>query len=241
MRNLTTAVKHLLIINIIIFVADFVLQMRDTFLAEQLGLWSLSSGFFKPWQPLTYMFMHGNFTHIFFNMYALWIFGSVMENHWGTRRFLFYYFACGIGAGLLYMFMPGMHVTIGASGAIYGLLLAFAMYFPKDRVYIFIWMFVLMAASLVFNGIQIPALQRIGALIDEYSVFLFFLIFFLGQNGKGLVPIQNRWFIVIMTAIELFMGIFMLHDGVAHFAHLGGMLIGLLIILYWRKHPFSRF
>ena len=158
MRNLTTAVKHLLIINIILFVADFVLQMRDTFLAEQLGLWSLSSGFFKPWQPLTYMFMHGNFTHIFFNMYALWIFGTVMENHWGTRRFLFYYFACGIGAGLLYLLVPGMHVTIGASGAIYGLLLAFAMYFPKDRVYIFIWMFVLMAASLVLNGVQIPAL-----------------------------------------------------------------------------------
>lgn len=241
MRNLTTAVKHLLIINIIIFVADFVLQMRDTFLAEQLGLWSLSSGFFKPWQPLTYMFMHGNFTHIFFNMYALWIFGSVMENHWGTRRFLFYYFACGIGAGLLYMFMPGMHVTIGASGAIYGLLLAFAMYFPKDRVYIFIWMFVLMAATLIFNSINIPELQHIGALIDEYSILLFLLIFYLGQNGKGLVPIQNRWFIAIMIAIELFMGIFMLHDGVAHFAHLGGMLIGLLIILYWRKHPFSRF
>ena len=131
------------------------------------------------------------------------------------------------------------YITIGASGAIYGLLLAFAMYFPKDRVYIFIWMFVLMAASLVLNGVQIPALQRIGALIDEYSVFLFLLIFFLGQNGKGLVPMQNRWFIAIMTAIELFMGIFII-DGVAHFAHLGGMLVGLLLILWWRRNPFGR-
>lgn len=246
MRKISPAVKHLLIINIIVFVANYVLHMRGAFdLNSFMALWSLEIpannlyGHFQLWQPLTYMFAHGNFTHLFFNMYALWIFGTVMENHWGTRRFLFYYFACGIGAGLLYLLVPGMHVTIGASGAIYGLLLAFAMYFPKDRVYIFIWMFVLMAASLVLNGVQIPALQRIGALIDEYSVFLFLLIFFLGQNGKGLVPIQNRWFIVIMTAIELFMGIFII-DGIAHFAHLGGMLIGLLIILWWRKHPFSR-
>ena len=247
MRKIPPAVKHLLIFNIIIFVADFVLQMRGTFdLNSFLGLWSLEVpdynpyGHFHLWQPLTYMFAHGNFTHIFFNMYALWMFGSVMENHWGTKRFLFYYFACGIGAGLLYLLVPGLHVTIGASGAIYGLLLAFAIYFPKDRVYIFIWMFVLIGASLVFNSIGIPELQRIGAFIDEYSVLLFLLIFYLGQNGKGLVPIQNRWFIAIMTAIELFMGFFII-DGVAHFAHLGGMLIGLLIILWWRKHPFSRF
>ena len=245
--RIPTAVKHLLIINIIVFVANFVMQMRGSFdLNSMLGLWSLEVptsnpyGYFHFWQPLTYMFAHGNFTHIFFNMYALWMFGSVMENFWGTRRFLFYYFACGIGAGLLYLLVPGMHVTIGASGAIYGLLLAFAMNFPKDRVYIFIWMFVLMAASLVFNSINIPALRQIGVFIDEYSILLFLLIFYLGQNGKGLVAIENRWFIAIMTAIELFMGFFII-DGVAHFAHLGGMLIGLLIILWWRKHPFSRF
>lgn len=238
----TTAVKHLLIINILIFVADLLLQMRGSFdLNSMLGLWSLEVpasnpyGHFHFWQPVTYMFAHGNFTHIFFNMYALWMFGSVMENFWGMRRFLFYYFACGIGAGLLYLLVPGMHVTIGASGAIYGLLLAFAMYFPKDRVYIFIWMFVLMALSMVLYGTQL------GAFIDEYSVLIFLLIFYIGNStGKGLVAIQNRWFIAIMTAIELFMGFFII-DGVAHFAHLGGMLIGLLIILYWRKHPFSRF
>ena len=242
MRKISPAVKHLLIINIIVFVANYVLHMRGAFdLNSFMALWSLEIpannlyGHFQIWQPLTYMFAHGNFTHIFFNMYALWMFGSVMENFWGTRRFLFYYFACGIGAGLLYLLVPGMHVTIGASGAVYGLLLAFAMNFPKDRVYVFIWMFVLMALSLVFYN------TRIGALIDEYSVLLFLLIFYIGNStGKGLVAIENRWFIAIMTAIELFMGFFII-DGVAHFAHLGGMLIGLLIILYWRKHPFSRF
>lgn len=194
MRNLTTAVKHLLIINIIIFVADFVLQMRDTFLAEQLGLWSLSSGFFKPWQPLTYMFMHGDLTHIFVNMFMLWMFGNVMENFWGTRRFLFYYFACGIGAGLLYMLIPGVSLTVGASGAIYALLLAFGMTFPNEYVYLYF-----------------------------------------------LVPIKNKWFIIGMVVLELVEGIFFTYDGIAHFAHLAGMLIGLIFILYWRKHPFSRF
>lgn len=238
-------VKHLLIINILVFVADIVLQMRGAFdLNSFLGLWSLEVaasnpyGHFHVWQPLTYMFAHGNFTHIFFNMYALWMFGSVMENFWGSRRFLFYYFACGIGAGLLYLVVPGMHVTIGASGAVYGLLLAFAMTFPRDRVYIFIWMFVLVAASLVCNGI--PGLRQVGAVIDEYSVLLFLLIFYLGNStGRGLVAIENRWFVAMMTVIELFMGFFVI-DGVAHFAHLGGMLVGFLIVVYWRRHPFSK-
>lgn len=239
-------VKHLLIINILVFVADIVLQMRGAFdLNSILGLWSLEVaasnpyGHFHVWQPLTYMFAHGNFTHIFFNMYALWMFGSVMENFWGSRRFLFYYFACGIGAGLLYLVVPGMHVTIGASGAVYGLLLAFAMTFPRDRVYIFIWMFVLMAASLVCHGV--PGLRQVGVLIDEYSVLLFLLIFYLGNStGRGLVAIENRWFVAMMTVIELFMGFFVI-DGVAHFAHLGGMLVGFLIVVYWRRHPFSKF
>ena len=239
--RIPTAVKHLLIINILIFVADYVMQMRSIFdMTSLFGLWSIHVpannpyGHFHIWQPLTYMFLHGNFTHIFFNMFALWMFGSVMENFWGIRRFLVYYFTCGIGAGLLYLLVPGMHVTIGASAAIYGLLLAFAMTFPKDRVYIFIWMFVLIAASIVLQG------TPIGAMIDKYSIILFLLIFYMGNStGKGLIPIQNRWFVAIMVALELFMGFFII-DGVAHFAHLGGMLIGLILILYWRKHPFSR-
>ena len=239
--RIPTAVKHLLIINILIFVADYVMQMRSIFdMTSLFGLWSIHVpannpyGHFHIWQPLTYMFLHGNFTHIFFNMFALWMFGSVMENFWGIRRFLVYYFTCGIGAGLLYLLVPGMHVTIGASAAIYGLLLAFAMTFPKDRVYIFIWMFVLIAASIVLQG------TPIGAMIDKYSIILFLLIFYMGNStGKGLIPIQNRWFVAIMVALELFMGFFII-DGVAHFAHLGGMLIGFLLVLYWRKHPFSR-
>lgn len=191
---LPTAVKHLLIINIIAYLASIILVRYGINLNNLLGLWSLSTGNFHIWQPLSYMFMHGSFDHVFFNMFSLWMFGYVLENYWGTRRFLFYYLACGIGAGLIHMLLPGIHLTVGASAAVYGILLAFGMMFPNERIYLYF-----------------------------------------------LVPIKTKWFIIGMIVIELFEGIFRSYDGIAHFAHLAGMLIGFLIILYWRKHPFSRF
>ncbi|MBR2958613.1 MAG: rhomboid family intramembrane serine protease [Bacteroidales bacterium] len=193
-RVLPPAVKHLLIINVICYAAYYLLAKQHIMdLNALLGIWSLQSGNFHIWQPLTYMFMHGSFEHLFFNMFSLWMFGSALEEYWMTKRFVFYYMVCGIGAGLLNMLIPGFHVSVGASGAIYGLLLAFAMMFPNDYIYLYF-----------------------------------------------LVPIKNKWFIIGMVAIELFEGIFRSYDGVAHFAHLGGMLIGLILVLYWRKHPFSR-
>lgn len=198
---LPTAVKHLIIINALIFGADIVLERQGIIdLSSLLGLWSLDVpatnpyGHFHFWQPLSYMFMHANFSHIFFNMFNLWMFGAAMENFWGTRRFIIYYLACGIGAGLLYAMIPGMHVTVGASAAVYGLLLAFGMTFPNEYIYLYF-----------------------------------------------LMPIKTKWFIGGMIAIELIQGIFYSYDGIAHFAHLGGMLIGFLLIMWWRKHPFSRF
>ena len=191
---LPTAVKHLLIINGLVFAADYVLQRQGFFLANYLALFSMDSGQFQLWQPLSYMFMHANLSHIFFNMFNLWMFGSAMENFWGTKRFIIYYLACGLGAGLLYTFIPGLHVTVGASAAVYGLLLAFGMTFPNEYIYLYF-----------------------------------------------LMPIKTKWFIAGMIAIELIQGIFYSYDGIAHFAHLGGMLIGFLLILWWRKHPFSRF
>lgn len=191
---LPPAVKHLLIINVLVFGADYVLQMQGIYLGNILALFSLQSGNFHLWQPLSYMFMHANLSHIFFNMFNLWMFGAAMENFWGTKRFLIYYLACGIGAGLLYMLLPGLHITVGASAAVYGLLLAFGMTFPNEYIYLYI-----------------------------------------------LMPIKTKWFVTGMIVIELLQGIFYSYDGVAHFAHLGGMLIGFLLIMWWRKHPFSRF
>ena len=194
-RLLPTAVKHLLIINTICYLAYYVLARQHIVdLNYLVGIWTPSSGNFHLWQPLTYMFMHGSFDHLFFNMFSLWMFGATLERVWGTRRFLFYYLVCGIGAGLLNLLVPGVHVSVGASGAIYALLLAFGMLFPNENVYLYL-----------------------------------------------LVPIKTKYVIIGMVVLELFEGIFRSYDGVAHFAHLGGMLIGLLLILYWRRHPFSRF
>ena len=191
---LPPAVKHLLIINVLCYGLYYVLNMQHVVdLNYWLGIWTPSSGNFRLWQPLSYMFMHGSFDHLFFNMFSLWMFGTTLENYWGSRRFLFFYLVCGIGAGLLNLLVPGIHVSVGASGAIYALLLAFGMMFPNEYIYLYF-----------------------------------------------LVPIKTKWFIIGMIAIELFEGIFRSYDGIAHFAHLGGMLIGFILILYWRKHPFSK-
>lgn len=193
---LPTAVKHLMIINVIVFLATLVLERyfgeNGRIITNMLALWPAGTPYFHIWQPVTYMFMHGGFDHIFFNMFALWMFGYVLENYWGTKRFLFYYFVCGIGAAIINMIV--MHLTgyiaptVGASGAIYGILLAFGMMFPEERIYLYF-----------------------------------------------LVPIKAKWFVIGYAAIELILGIMQTHDGVAHFAHLGGMIFGLLLILYWRK------
>lgn len=194
-RILPTAVKHLIIINVLCYATYYILaQQRIVDLNYWCGIWTPSTGNFRFWQPLTYMFMHGNLGHLFMNMFMLWMFGSVLEQLWGTRRFLFYYLICGVGAGLLNLLVPGIHVSVGASGSIYGLLLAFGMTFPNEYIYLYF-----------------------------------------------LMPIKGKWMIIGMVVLELIEGVFFSYDGIAHFAHLGGMLIGLLLILYWRKHPFSKF
>ena len=191
---LPTAVKHLLIINGLCFGAYYVLGMQRIInLNALLGLWSYDTGMLRIWQPFTYMFMHADLSHLFFNMFALWMFGTTMENFWGTKRFVIYYLLCGLGAGLITMFLPMSH-TVGASAAVYGLLLAFGMTFPNEYIYLYF-----------------------------------------------LMPIKAKWFVIGYAVIELFEGVFVSYDGIAHFAHLGGMLVGLLLILWWRKHPFSRF
>lgn len=193
-RMLPTVVKNLLIVNLIVFLAQMVLEKYGyNNITSMCALNAIETGRFRIWQLFTYMFMHANWSHILFNMFALWMFGYVLENYWGPRRFLFYYLVCGIGAGICNLLVPGWGLTVGASGAVYGILLAFGMMFPNERIYLYF-----------------------------------------------IMPIKAKWFVIGYAAIELFNGMFVA-DGVAHFAHLGGMLFGLLLILYWRKHPFSRF
>jgi membrane associated rhomboid family serine protease len=212
---LPPAVKNLLILNFIVWLLDLSLQTRGIDIAKWLGLHYITAENFYPWQYVTYMFLHQGFSHIFFNMFALWMFGYAIENAWGSKRFLLYYFVTGIGAGLVQTvvvgidvltsfgtFLPDMNaihplaartvnsiVTIGASGAVFGILLAFGMLFPNMYIY------------------------------------LYFLL-----------PIKAKWFVIIYGVFELAAGIGGSGDNVAHFAHLGGMLFGIGLILYWRKY-----
>lgn len=187
------AVKHLLLTNIVMFVAT-VTPVVGQFLYQYAALWPLGSGRFEFWQLGSYMFLHGGLGHIFFNLFALWIFGQPMERFWGTQRFLVYYLICGLGAGVIQLFVSPGGPTVGASGAVYGLLLAFGMTFPNQVI------------MLLFPPI----------------------------------PIQAKYFVMIYGALELFSGLTRPGSGIAHFAHLGGMLVGFALIMYWRRIPSNR-
>ena len=203
-------VKNLLIINGLVFLAQ-----QIPVLAEPLAIYGMLWPFgtpdavptaeglarvpqFYPWQIVTSAFMHGGFSHILFNMFGLWMFGGVIERDLGSKRFLLYYGICVLGAGLLqlavtsYPFVmgqPGIPVpTLGASGGVLGVLAAFGLMHPDQRI------------------------------------FLLFLP----------VPIPAKWFVLGYAAIDLFAGLSGTNSGVAHFAHLGGMAAGALLILYWR-------
>lgn len=207
-RNLPQVTKNLLIINLIFFFAKYALARYDIDLTAILGLHYVWGSGFAAWQPLTYMFMHADFGHLFFNMFAVLMFGPALEDRWGSRQFLIYYLITGMGAAfmqeLTWMIAlnklsqldlitaasyANMVVTIGASGAVFGILLAFAWFFPEVRMFI----------------LFIP------------------------------IPIRARTLVIIYALIELFSGVAPIPgDKVAHFAHLGGMIFGWIIILLWR-------
>ena len=181
------AVKHLLIINLLAFVA-LSTPVVSEYLFTYGALWPIDSGRFGVWQLISYMFLHAGFGHIFFNLFALWMVGQAIENFWGTNRFVIYYFLTGIGAALLHMLIGGGGApTLGASGAVYGILLASGMMFPNRPI------------MLLFPPI----------------------------------PIKAKYFVAIFGAIELISGLTRTNSGVAHFAHLGGMLVGFILIKYW--------
>lgn len=190
--------KNLIAINFICWLADIVLSRNIGIpLSNLFGLNYIFSSGFHLWQPFTYMFMHAGFDHIFFNMFALLMFGIPLEQRWGGKRFLTYYLVTGVGAAvvqeLVWFGMFGaadvMRITIGASGAVFGILLAFGWLFPDVRM------------------------------------FLLFIP----------IPIRARVFVTIYAVCELWLGVAApAGDNVAHFAHLGGMLFGWLLILWWR-------
>ena len=205
MRNLPTITRYLLIANFIIFfLAGIVERTFGIDLNTIGGLHYYSAHSFHWWQPLTYMFLHADMSHILFNMLAVWMFGATLENAWGSRRYLIYYLVCGVGAAIIqecvWSMMPFHPLqleflnTIGASGAVFGILFAFGWLFPDTPMFI----------------LFIP------------------------------IPIRARTIVIIYAIMELFAGMGNMigtHiDNVAHFAHLGGMLFGWLLLLYWRHN-----
>lgn len=225
-NELPVVVKNLLIINGLLFLATVSLSNLGIDLVKIFGLHQFQSNDFKPHQLITHIFMHGSFTHLFFNMFALWMFGKILENIWGEKRFLIYYMITGIGAAFIHLLISQYQIisisnqipelvsiaiegkynpsiplskkltqliitpTVGASGAVFGLLLAFGMLFPNALLY------------------------------------LYFAI-----------PIKAKYFVIGYGILELYAGISNNPaDNVAHFAHLGGMIFGYILIKYWKKN-----
>lgn len=211
LSNIPPATRNIIIINVLIMIMT---SLNRGFMYETFALFYPTSPLFHWWQPVTHMFMHGGFWHLFFNMYTLYFFGRVLEERWGARKFLVFYFVTGLGAALIHTGVEWIQMnqymslaaegsmgairsieaikytpTVGASGAIYGVLMGFAMLYP-DAV-----------LSLVFPPVSMKA----------------------------------KWFVLIFAAIELITGVTGMGGGIAHFAHLGGLIFGYLLIMYWKK------
>ena len=211
LSNIPVATKNIIIINVLVMIMT---SLNGDFMYEKFALFYPTSPFFHWWQPVTHMFLHGGFWHLFFNMYTLYFFGRVLEERWGAQKFLVFYFVTGLGAALVHTGVEWLQVqhwmsqvaegsfaaqakihalkmtpTVGASGAIYGVLMGFAMLYP-DAV-----------LSLIFPPISMKA----------------------------------KWFVLVFGGIELLTGVTGVGGGIAHFAHLGGLIFGYILILYWKK------
>lgn len=254
---LPIAVKNLLIINCLFFLAKVALGTRID-LDALLGLHYFASTDFHVWQFVTYMFMHGDFGHLFFNMFALWMFGSTVENVWGTKRFLLYYFITGVGAALFHylvlffeihpmlallnqfldnpslesfqylvehntnarfqdMFQNNLrYLQANNSTSALNELVAIT----NESKNLFVNSFNIIGAS----GAVFGLLLAFGMLFPDARIYIYFLI-----------PMKAKWFVVLYGGLELLFGITGTQDGIGHFAHLGGMLFGLILILVWRR------
>ena len=202
---LPTIIKNLLIINGLVFLAQntFAGPTSSFSFEDYFALHAWQSDLYKPWQLITHMFLHGDFSHILGNMFALWMFGSILENVWGPKRFLLFYMLCGVGAAIIHLAILSYQLvpltsqydrllnsaTLGASGAVFGILIAFVYLFPNTYIYIY---------------------------------FLF--------------PVKAKWLGIAYFAFELYKGIEnSAGDNVARWAHVGGALIGFILVYIWKK------
>ena len=212
-----TITKNIIIIDLLFFFGGIVAESYGIDLSDYLGLHFFMVDHFNLVQLFSYMFLHGGFSHLFFNMFAVWMFGRILEETWGPKRFLFYYIACGVGAGLIqevvqfieYEMTLSAHNSVNIGTAI----------IPMDQ-------YLNLMRTVRASGAVYAILLAFGMTYPNQSLFIFPLPF----------PIKAKFFVAGYALIELYSGFANNpNDNVAHFAHLGGMLFGLLFILYWKK------
>ncbi len=242
MSRITEAIKHLLIINILFFVATNIYgeQMYQWF-----SLWFPKNENFGIWQIVTHMFMHGGFMHIAFNMYALYAFGTPLERMWGRNKFLFFYFSAGLGAALLhtgvnyFYFQEGMNALVNS-----GISESTVMDIVSKGQYNTEW-YNIAGKSTIDNFLSAYHTPAVGASGAIYGVLVAFGMSYPNSELFLIflpVPIKAKYFIPVLIALDLFSGITgygIFGQGIAHFAHVGGALVGFLMMWYWKKNQFN--
>ena len=238
-KRLPDVIKNLIIINGLFFLGTIVLRNFGIDLIEKLGLWLPGSPHFAPYQLVTHMFLHSvtNVGHVFMNMFMLWMFGNMLENMWGAKRFLTFYMVTGLGAGILYtavhyaeaMYMQGQLVSAGMSQSDLMNLITTSRY--NSDILNSVGMDVIRNYYLAFNtpvigasGAVYGVLMAFGMLFPNMKIYIYFLF-----------PVKAKWMVIGLGAIEFFQGFQADGSNVAHFAHLGGMLFGYILIKYWQK------
>jgi len=226
--NLTPAVKNIIIINVLIYLACFVVPGLN----DALTGYYFASPNFRPWQIVTHMFMHSqyDFTHIFFNMYALYLFGTALENYWGTKRFVIYYMTCGIGAFFLHMGVGYLEIqkmmSVLSDREIYQVMITGLEEGKAYKVQMVDLYSAINTGVVGASGAVFGVLLGFGMLFPNTELMLLF----------PPIPLKAKYFVMIYGAIEFFLAMRQTTgDNVAHYAHLGGMLFGYLLLKYWQK------
>ena len=231
---LPPVVKNLILINVVMLIADFTAKsVFGTDLTTILGLYFPKSDKFMPLQIITHMFMHANFMHLFFNMFALYMFGGILENVWGPKRFLIYYMVCGLGAAFVHetviMFQYNKLINAISPDNLQQVIDNGAIVLNEGKQY----------ADVTMRDLQmllnVPTVGASGAI---FGVLLAFGVLFPNTQLMLLfppIPIKAKYFVIGYGAIELYLALTQPGSNIAHAAHLGGMLFGYILIRYWRK------
>jgi membrane associated rhomboid family serine protease len=242
MGRISDTVKHLIIINVIFFIAT---QLYGDVLYQWFSLWYFGNDNFSFWQMLTHMFMHGGFMHLFFNMYALWAFGSPLEFKWGKQKFLFFYISAGIGATLIHSGVNYLYLQQGLDALVAnGIASDSVMDVIRQGQYSPAW-YDYASRGTIDNMLAAFSTPAVGASGAIYGVLVAFGMAYPNSELFLMfipVPIKAKYFIPVLIGLDLFSGVTgysIFGSGIAHFAHVGGAIFGFIMAWYWKKNEFD--